>query len=40
MPQDLHLSLFQQNIAATALVIVEMVNARKTRNLSNFSHHT
>ena len=38
--QDLHPSLSQQNIAATALVIVELASARKTRNPSNFSFHT
>ena len=30
MQQDLHPSLSQQNIAATALVIVELTSARKT----------
>ena len=38
--QDLHLSLSQQNIAATALVIVKLTSARKTHNPSNLSRHT
>ena len=34
MQQDLHPSLSQHNIAATALVIVKLASVRKTCNLS------